>query len=238
MVARDMLEAAGHKVTEARDGADAIEAAGARSFDLILMDISMPRIDGVMATQAIRSDSELNRDTPIIGLTAHAMEEEQQRFFEAGMQGCLIKPLRLETLNLALGIGPLCERGVTENPQPVSGDANHTFLDGETLDDMATTLPAEVFNRTISRVRAEIAAETPKIIGATNGDWNELASAAHKLAGSVALVGARRLYDVLAQIEVGAKSGDTKMVSSAVDRLSDAADGTLLVLRNYSKAAS
>ena len=238
MVARDMLEAAGHSITEARDGAEAIEAAEARSFDFILMDISMPRVDGISATRAIRSNSGVNRETPIIGLTAHAMEEEQRRFFDAGMQGCLIKPLRTETLNSVLGFRPSCERRANDNPGPSSQADDKTFLDGKTLEEMAATLTAEVFDRTICRVHDEIAAETPKIIGATDGDWNELAATAHKLAGSVTLVGARRLYEVLAQIEVGARSGDAHMVRAAVDRLSEAADGTLRVLRNYSKAAS
>ena len=73
LVAREMLTDLGAKVAEATDGSAGVEAAGRDAFDLILMDISMPRLDGVEATRRIREGTGPNRVTPIVALTAHVL---------------------------------------------------------------------------------------------------------------------------------------------------------------------
>ncbi len=98
LVARDMLELAGHRVVEAKNGREGIEAAAKQPFDIILMDISMPVIDGVTATHMIRDTEGPNRKTPIIALTAHALDEDLARFRTAGMTDTIIKPLGRNTL--------------------------------------------------------------------------------------------------------------------------------------------
>ncbi|MBE8167212.1 MAG: two-component sensor histidine kinase BarA [Shewanella sp.] len=79
-------------ITTASSGSEAIEYANTKSFDLILMDIQMPDIDGIQATKTIRQDS-LNRNTPIIAVTAHALSDEKQRIFDSGIEGYLAKPI-------------------------------------------------------------------------------------------------------------------------------------------------
>ena len=101
-VAREMLQGVGHLIVEATNGREGVNMADAARFDLILMDISMPGMDGMEATRAIRAGSGPCRDVPILGLTAHALPEEIERFVEAGMQDCLTKPIRIETLEKAL----------------------------------------------------------------------------------------------------------------------------------------
>lgn len=99
---RQMLVAEGHHVTEAVDGLDGVEQAQATRFDLILMDISMPRMDGLTATVTIRQGDGASAQVPIIALTAHALPEEQDRFFAAGMAACLTKPIGPAELTRAL----------------------------------------------------------------------------------------------------------------------------------------
>ncbi len=90
-----LLERAGHWVTVAHDGREAVELWRAGSFDLILMDIQMPEMDGFETTARIRSlERQRDTHTPIIALTAHALREDRERCIAAGMDGYLSKPIR------------------------------------------------------------------------------------------------------------------------------------------------
>jgi PAS domain S-box-containing protein len=103
MVARAMLEGAGHTVTDAENGADAVAAHAENQFDCIFMDGQMPVMDGLEATRQIRRrEAALGlRKTPIIALTANAMEGERERYLLAGMDDFLTKPYqKTELLDL------------------------------------------------------------------------------------------------------------------------------------------
>ena len=112
LVAREMLRRQGCEVTEAEDGLAGVAAAGQRRFDLILMDISMPRLNGIEAARRIRAGGP-NRDSPIVALTAHAMPEDLESFRQAGMDQSLVKPLSRAALTAVLQsmrpAGPLSE---------------------------------------------------------------------------------------------------------------------------------
>ena len=93
VVAGEMLRAAGHIVTEAHNGRQAVTIAQEQAFDLIFMDISMPVLDGLSATREIRAGNGLCSEVPIVALTASTMPEEQEAFLAAGMTEILTKPL-------------------------------------------------------------------------------------------------------------------------------------------------
>jgi CheY-like chemotaxis protein len=102
-VARAVLEKAGHKVEVARDGRQAVELMAAGPFDVVLMDVQMPEMDGFEATAAIREmEKHTGGHTPVIAMTAHAMGGYKERCLEAGMDGYLTKPIRRELLLQAL----------------------------------------------------------------------------------------------------------------------------------------
>jgi signal transduction histidine kinase/DNA-binding response OmpR family regulator len=95
LLAVRMLEKRGHRITLARNGREAVAAVQAEAFDLVLMDIQMPEMDGFEATAAIRqSERGTGRHQPIVAMTAHAMKGDDQRFVDAGMDGYLAKPIR------------------------------------------------------------------------------------------------------------------------------------------------
>jgi PAS domain S-box-containing protein len=98
LIVRAMLLKDGHEVFEARDGADGITLANARRFDLILMDISMPNVDGLQAAQAILTGGGASADTPIVAMTAHALADETTRFRQGGMSRVLVKPITRDML--------------------------------------------------------------------------------------------------------------------------------------------
>ena len=98
----DMLEGIGCEADVASDGVEAVACAKARQYDLILMDMQMPGMDGVAATRVIRTLPGY-RDTPIVALTANAFFEDRQRCLEAGMNDHLAKPVSPLSLAAALG---------------------------------------------------------------------------------------------------------------------------------------
>jgi two-component system, cell cycle response regulator DivK len=91
VVYRTILEHVGYRVIEARDGEEGVTRAREQLPDLILMDISIPKIDGWEATQRLKADG--TRGIPIIALTAHALEEDRQKAIQAGCDGYLAKPV-------------------------------------------------------------------------------------------------------------------------------------------------
>ncbi len=97
MMIKDYLELAGYKVVTAQDGVDAIVQAKLIRPDLILMDVQMPRMDGMEATRKLKSESDF-RYTPIIALTALAMPNDRERCLEAGMDEYISKPVNLKAL--------------------------------------------------------------------------------------------------------------------------------------------
>ncbi|PTW50262.1 hybrid sensor histidine kinase/response regulator [Rhodovulum kholense] len=100
-VARRLLEGLGHRVTEAGDGIDGVAAATARHYDVILMDISMPRLDGVEAARRIRAAG--GPQTRIVAMTAHTLPADLARFRAAGMEEVALKPVSRKRLAELLG---------------------------------------------------------------------------------------------------------------------------------------
>ena len=98
-VACAILKKAGHTVEVARDGRQAVRIMAAESFDLVLMDVQMPEMDGFEATAAIREmEKHTGAHTPVIAMTAHAMGGYKERCLAAGMDGYVTKPIRRELL--------------------------------------------------------------------------------------------------------------------------------------------
>jgi len=102
---RTGLERQGMVVTCAADGAEALERLGEAEFDCVLMDIHMPGMNGIEATQALRTRPEFRhvKDLPVIALTAFAMAGDRERFLAAGMDDYLSKPVSFEDLARILG---------------------------------------------------------------------------------------------------------------------------------------
>ena len=96
-----LLEIEGYEVIEATDGVQAIEKALQDKPDLILMDLSLPLVDGLSATRQIRQSDEMKR-VPIIALTAHAIQGDRERCLAAGMDAYVSKPIRADLLFASL----------------------------------------------------------------------------------------------------------------------------------------
>ena len=204
LVATSMLVKLGQEVTEAFDGAEGLERAEQRRYDLILMDISMPRLDGVETTRRIRAGSGPNRSTPIVALTAHALPEDIARFREAGMQHSLTKPITRRALAMALADVAT----VITPPDPVA-DAP-PVIDRETLDAAASSLGPEVFRTLRGRFFDEMETGLTRLEERlkSGGAREEYAGDIHKLAGSAAVFGATALHAALKAQETRAKRAE------------------------------
>ena len=93
-----VLEKLGHEAVEARDGREALALLAGRQFDLLLLDVQMPEVDGLEVTRRVREgrDGVLDRTIPIIAMTAHAMKGDREFFLDAGMDGYIAKPFDLD----------------------------------------------------------------------------------------------------------------------------------------------
>jgi PAS domain S-box-containing protein len=117
LLAVRLLERLGHRVRAVEDGRAAVQATQEERFDLVLMDVQMPELDGLDATRAIRAaESAHTPRLPIVALTAHAFEHDRQRCLAAGMDGYLTKPISSGTLEAMLA-----RWGTPREPAPVQG---------------------------------------------------------------------------------------------------------------------
>lgn len=92
-----VLKCKGYEMIEAIDGEEAIEKAMGEKPDLILLDISIPKLDGYEVTRRLKSREEF-KDTPIVALTAHAMKGDRAKALEAGCEGYISKPINIREL--------------------------------------------------------------------------------------------------------------------------------------------
>ncbi len=104
VVAQALCEMFGCSSETAEDGVEALDAVQERRFDLILMDIKMPRMDGVQATQAIRALAGPARDIPIVALTANADPDDAKKYLAIGMAAVVEKPIKPERLRMAMNL--------------------------------------------------------------------------------------------------------------------------------------
>src|SRR5690348_11798825 len=102
-LAMRILEKLGHKVEVVNNGKEAVERAESEQFDLVLMDVQMPGMDGLEATTAIRAaEVHSGKHVPIVAMTAHAMKGDREMCLSAGMDGYLSKPIRIDQLKEAI----------------------------------------------------------------------------------------------------------------------------------------
>ncbi|MFM7335382.1 MAG: ATP-binding protein, partial [Tabrizicola sp.] len=214
LVAREMLQAAGHQVVEAHDGREGVRLAGMKRFDAILMDISMPELDGVQATRIIRSEDGPNRRTPIIALTAHAMPEDTRRFLEAGINDTLLKPLGMETLNGLLARVADADSHAPERPAGLS----------KVIADLARQIGAAPARHLLTGFRAEGEALVQRFgtVAWSDETAETRAQAVHKLAGSAAILGANTVRAILQGLEGSYRRGDFAEASAGLGQLAGA----------------
>ena len=212
-VVRSTLENMGHTVAEATDGLEGVHMANQTAFDVILMDVSMPVMDGVTATKKIREASGKSSDAIIIGLTAHALASEQERFLEAGMDLCLTKPVTSAKLQSVL-VQVIKDRNNKEQAPDLlvsRRDDDPQVLDLLVLDDIRTLLGPEKFETVFRQFVTEITDSLPQFVTPDNEtEFEQFRLLSHKLSGSAATFGATALGKGLLEIEGASQTSDAQ----------------------------
>ena len=217
-VAVRFLERMGCRVRVADNGAEAVRAWSEAAFDIVLMDLQMPVMDGITATRRIRELEAGRRPTPIVALTANAMAGQLERCMEAGMNGLLTKPIEIARLHETLQRHGL-ERGRPEKAgeAPVGEPAAPIDLarldeitqgDTEFTHELATTFLGSG-EQVLQEIRAAFAAF----------DRPGLSRAAHKLKGASANVHADALRELSYALETQAAGLDQPRLKELIERL-------------------
>jgi PAS domain S-box-containing protein len=223
LVVRNMLQRLGCHVDVVGDGAEAVRAATVHGYDLILMDIHMPEMDGIEATRRLR---ELDRTLPIVALTADAGAEERERYLGAGIDDCLLKPISMESLRILLsGMEP---SGASRRRTSV----DRPGFDRSVIERMTAEIGETACAAVIEAAQGDIARLTASCLSALQAkDRTGLGRSAHALAGVAASVGATALGGLARGLERAEPAG---INPADLQRTSDEA---LSVLRTHSQAA-
>jgi two-component system sensor histidine kinase/response regulator len=209
-LATRLLEKRGHSVIVVKNGREALEAIRNAEYDLVLMDVQMPEMDGIAATAALRAiERETGRHLPVIAMTALVMKGDRERCLGAGMDGYLPKPIRSQELDEVLdkyvtqkirGSGPAEQ---TSPPAAIQEavDARELL---ERIGDEREFL-AELVNTFRDDFPKQLEAMT---IALNDGNATQLALAAHSLKGALSNLAAPRAAGLAAGVESAGKSGD------------------------------
>jgi PAS domain S-box-containing protein len=226
------LKEAGHEVAIAANGEQALEMLKTQRFDIVLMDISMPVMDGIQATRAIRSsiNGGFDPDIPIVAMTAHALKGDRERFLAAGMNGYVAKPVEFEELiravDMAMGQGrEACVRRA-ERPGTPDAEAQPQTppdLDREWLDGHFSGKDAmmrELAGVFLKELPGRLAAMRRAL---ASGESAALAEAAHTLKGSAGVIGASAVRLAALGLERAGRDGDPERALEAFRELEAAA---------------
>jgi signal transduction histidine kinase/CheY-like chemotaxis protein len=200
-VAVRFLERLGCSVEVASNGAEGVAACQQRRFDIVLMDLQMPVMDGMTATRKIR-ESETMAHTPIIALTANAMTGDRELCEAAGMDGYLTKPIEVERLRGILSKFGLERRHAETGPSAPAPVDLHEF---QRITDGDQAFAQELIAAFLSSGEQQMNDMTAAI---EHDDRGALAKAAHKLKGACANIHAQTLKAVAERMEVESAASD------------------------------
>jgi len=197
----------GHEVTVVENGKLAVEALEKQSFDIVLMDVQMPEMDGLEATIAIRQrEVSTGKHVPIIAMTAHAMKGDRESCLAAGMDAYISKPVHIEELlqvteGLTRHVGP-----IDRSPKP--GPVNAMTIDREAA--LQRVEGDEVLLADLAKLFCD---ESPRMLSViqeaiTRKNAESLERGAHSLKGSVATFSAQRAFNLALQLERLGRAND------------------------------
>jgi PAS domain S-box-containing protein len=213
-----LLKRGGHEVVTVSNGREAVDAVRREYFDLVLMDVQMPEMDGFEATKKIRQrESPGRRPIPIVAVTAHAMKGDRDLCLAAGMNAYISKPIRAtelyNTIEEVVG-SPTAETVASTNGSPTDDEWDWSTA-------LATVQGSEELLREIIEAFLE---ETPRQLSAIHkalaeSDAATLRRAAHTIKGAVRYFGAQKAYDLALQVETLAHDGSLAPARGPVEEL-------------------
>jgi CheY-like chemotaxis protein/HPt (histidine-containing phosphotransfer) domain-containing protein len=220
-VATLMLGKLGHRVDVAADGAEAVAAVHRVHYDVVLMDVQMPVLDGLDATRRIRAELPADRQPQIIALTASVLIEDRAACRAAGMDDYLTKPIRLYDLARALHSGA--------EPRTDVGSRGLEDDIRDRIQDLVGDRPAAEERQLVTRILGTFGSSAPDTAdrladALRHGDVDTAVRAAHSLSGAAGNVGARTLAKLSSRLEIDAREGGITDPAAALATLRDELD--------------
>jgi PAS domain S-box-containing protein len=217
-VATLTLRSAGYEIAVARDGLEAVALAGARDFDLVLMDLQMPRLDGLAATQAIRALPGRSGRMPILALTANATSERRTACLQAGMDDFITKPLAPARLRAVVAAWLEGERRPSA-PEAAPAD-DFALIDEEIVADLRAIVSDDDFAALLQMFAAGREAQAQMFADwLAQGRFEEIAEEAHRVISSAGALGANRAQKIAAQLETACRDGDRAAAPRQIEQL-------------------
>ena len=226
-VALSMLKKWGHRVDIAWNGLEALAAVQKQHYDLVLMDIQMPEMDGVTATQQIRQLEGERASVPIVAVTANAMQGDRERFLEAGMDDYIAKPINRDTFYMVV------HRYAPQHPTPQTEPLEETPASGSAPpvlgDDVLTYLLQELSGETVSELIDEYMTHSSALLSqaltaSETQDAKNIEYAVHTLKGMSGALGAFRMVDICQHILDTCRSEGTQQIGDQLTGLSGATE--------------
>ncbi|GAA4492746.1 response regulator [Pseudaeromonas paramecii] len=235
MVASALLSKVGCQITVVDNGQDAIAAVTAQPFDLVLMDVSMPGMDGLEATRRIRAIMGPPSAVPIIAMTAHAFAEDKAACLAAGMNDYLTKPLHREQLHAMLarwlqqqGGSPVGE------PVPAASEKSLPIIDEQVLAQLANDTSEAVLLKVLDLFLAESKNNLTALEAClVNRDWQQFTKLAHAIKSSAGAMGAKALHQVSSQLEQLSRQGERDKLAALCQELAQIQAQTRLALEAH-----
>jgi signal transduction histidine kinase/FixJ family two-component response regulator len=215
-----LLEKSGHRVTVAENGRQAVEAAAGHAYDVVLMDIQMPEMDGIEATRRIRELPAPASSITIIALTANAMAGAEEYYRAAGMDDFVSKPIRSEVLLAKLArIGDAALAPAAPAP-----GAEAPILSLEKLESLNAILPFDKVKNLLQLYLLDSEKYLALLKEArARGELDEIGRFAHVLTGTAGNIGAEKLSAVAAALQRACRAGDRAAALKLAEEIEDAA---------------
>ena len=236
IVVEGFLDHMGHEVNVVATGEEAVEAVRSQPVDVVLMDISLPGIDGVEATRRIRNlDRSDCGEVPIIAMSAHVFQNEIAHVLDAGMNAFVGKPVSPERLCEALVQVVLRrKRGVVAPVEHAPDDGRHVVLNRSVLDDDYMILGPDRTARMVDAFFDGTVRKVEQLAHAVTGeDWSTVAYIAHNLKGSAASLGLSALEHRAHGLESRARKEAGAEIARDVDAFVALFESSTAALRAY-----
>ena len=201
-----LLEKLGYRADVVANGLEAVEAVGRQEYDLVLMDVQMPEMDGVQATQQILERWADGERPWIVAMTAEVMRGDREGFLAAGMNDYVAKPIRPQELIAAITRTPSRRRDRVAAARDGSGPP----VDDAVLQRLAESMGGD--DAFVAELIDQFVTDSPALVAAARrgleaGDTDEVRRAAHTLKSNAATFGANELADRSSRLEAAAKGG-------------------------------
>jgi CheY-like chemotaxis protein len=222
-----LLSKAGHSVVVAENGHQAVDAVRRSTFDVVLMDIQMPELDGVQATRQIRALSDSRRSIPIIAMTAHAMAGAKEEYLAAGMNDYISKPIQsallLSKLADLAAVGGASEALAVGSEKPAGIADDEAVLALTQLEELDAALPSGALREFISLYLVDAELHLEQIAkSARDRDLARISVEAHILVSTAGNLGAMQASAAARRLEQASRSGDFQQADQLTRALSGA----------------